>query len=257
LIQNNIGKIPTLVDFSIHFALSALHTNEIPIHYRFNMKQKKLNQMNRKSINTCFIAAFLLISTVATAQQNLSVKAFGVTADFWDKHDPSIYPNKLDQTGRYLFEPGIELSYEVFSSFHELFSFEFVQGGYYDAVGQLAGFSHIGVRRKFLQLYKHSMTIGFGPSFHYWQNRDNVEGYVRHESVGNQNGIEYRLAWISGELEYNYFLGKKSDISLSINNIHPNALTLAVGYTYWITRKQSKNCNCPGTGKSNYNRKRR
>lgn len=209
-----------------------------------------------KNIVLYFCLFVLVVFAQKTnAQQNISIKLFGVTADFWEKHDPAIYPNKLREDGRFLREPGIVLSYEIYSSFHELFAFEVLQGGYYDAVNQFAGFTHIGIRRKFLQLYKHSMTIGFGPTMHYWQSRDNVEGYVRDESVNYEFGLEYRMAWLSGELEYNYYLTKSSDISLTVNNIHPKAFTVAIGYTYWISRKQSKNCNCPGTGRS-YKRRR-
>ena len=195
------------------------------------------------------ITSLIIITLAANAQKDFSIKAYGTTADFWDKHNPAIYPGKLDETGRYLLEPGIVMSFESYSSFHELFAFEIVQGLYFDAAQQFAGFSHFGVRRKFLQIWKHSVTIGFGPTFHYWQSRDNLAGYERDESITNNYGWEYRFAWISGELEYNFYLSKKSDISVAIYNIHPTAFTLAIGYTYWITRKQSKNCNCPGYGK--------
>ncbi len=198
----------------------------------------------------------ILSYNVVLSQNNVGLKFFGVVGDFSDNKIPEIMTTKLDESGKYLIEPGAVLSYEHFSSTDDLFSLKFYQGAFVDATGQLSGFTHLGLRRAIFQLWKHSITIGFGPTLMYQQDRSVFPQYVPDEDYQKKNEWEYRIAWLSGEFEYNYYINKKLDISLSFFPVHKMSYTFSLGLKYWFSRSSGSDCNCPGFGKKNKWRKK-
>lgn len=194
------------------------------------------------------IKAFLVFSLLSFggfAQNNLNFKVSTVGIYPFDDSNSDIFVNTLDNKGKLTYEPGIMISYEDFNGLAPA-SFEIIQGLYNDCANQVAGFTHVGVRIKMLQKFKHSLSFGFGPTLFYRNDWHTIEGYNDENYYNTTGGLQYKLAWWGGEVEYDYYLSKHGDLSLSLNLIHPKAFTIGIGYRYWISRKARRGCDCPG-----------
>jgi len=71
-----------------------------------------------------------------------------------------------------------------------------------------------------------------------------TEGYVDDGAYNIVGEWQYKLAWLSGELEYNYYLTKNSNMSISLNLIRPESVGIAIGYKYWISKKPKRKRGC-------------
>ena len=58
-----------------------------------------------------------------------------------------------------------------------------------------------------------------------------------------------RNEWMSGELEYCYYLNPRFRLSFSVNQLAFQTVTLSAGIKYWLAYSDRKNCNCPSFGK--------
>lgn len=202
-----------------------------------------------------FLQIFAVLSV--SGQNNLGVKLLGLTADYSTNKQIDLLVNKLDDAGKYLMEPGAVLAYEHFSPFNDAFSLKFMQGIFFDAAGQIAGFSHLGFRLLVFQNWKHSITVGFGPTLQFRKDRSGLKDYKQEEEYDQKGSWEYRMAWLSGEFEYSYYISKKLDFTFSIFPIHRKAYVPSVGIKYWFDRSSSSDCGCSGSGKRYKYRKRR
>lgn len=194
------------------------------------------------------IVLVIINYSLSYSQSNISFKIISLSIQPLGSENSHIISSKLDDNGIFVIEPGVALSYESFV-LEDIVSFQFQQGIYADCASQLAGFSHLGIKWRILKKWKQSFSIGIGPTLHYRNDWSKINGYKDEGIYDVYGNWQYRLFMISGEMEYSYYLSKKSDLSVSLIHKHTQAFTIAIGYKYWINkkvrRKKRKCISCP------------
>ncbi len=188
-----------------------------------------------------FLPQFLL------GQVNFSLKLSTVSVNFEKSINKPLLVNSLVDSGLVTFEPTGMLSFEILSNDKSpnKNSIKINQAMGKDAASQWAGFTQVYYRRLLVgdKRSKHKLLVGVGLSMFYrfgWKDLENYQKETAFEESGN---FEYRIAWLSGELEYNYQFSKFSDFSLSLNHNHTFSLTIAAGFKYWLDGVRY-NCGC-------------
>lgn len=171
------------------------------------------------------------------AQSNVNFKLNTLTYQFSD-NNTQLAKLKLSNNGKIAFEPGFIVAYEAFAS--PVTSLKINLATLIDKAGKFAGFPQVLIRFRLFNAFKHSMTFGVGPAFYFRQTWANIEGYDVNNIYSGEGNWQFKPVWFSGELEYNYYLTKMSNLSLSVNLINPESIGLAIGYKYWISKKANK-----------------
>ena len=196
---------------------------------------------------------FILISISVKSQNNFSVKLFGFSFLPSEQKNTHIKPERQFSDGKVALEAGIILGYEWFIR-EDFVSMKISQTLFDDRAGKLAGATSLMFRARIFksktQRYnaqsRHSIYIGLGSALFYRKNWSEIEGYEDENIYKDENNWQYKFGFITGEIEYNFAFSKTTDISLSINHIHPEGFTLALGLKFWISKKiKNKPCNCP------------
>lgn len=194
--------------------------------------------------NKLFVASLLLygFSTgFAKSQSNINIKLSTLSYQFTD-NNAGLAKLKLNENGKLAFEPGIIFAYESFAT--PLASLKFNMALFMDKATKLAGFPQVLIRIRLFNAFKHSMTLGLGPALFFRQTWADINGYVEDNIYTNSGSWQYKMAWLSGELEYNYYLSKNSNLSVSLNIVNPESVGLAIGYKYWISKKPKRKRGC-------------
>lgn len=195
---------------------------------------------------------FLWMPCGLRAQNAISGKLFGIGIHPVDNDNAGIYETAIDDKGTYLFEPGFIAAFENFSP-NDRMSVKINQGIHRDAAKKIAGFTHLGIRAYVVSGKRHSLCLGVGPTFYYRQSWHLLEGYVDQEIYDGNDNWQYKFSILSGEIEYNYYMAKHTDLAISLTQMQPKAFTLAVGLRYWLPVKNSRyrkrrrrgGCDCP------------
>lgn len=191
------------------------------------------------------IQLFLLLLfsfVISSAQSSISAKLITLTAHPFAKENLVLH-QKIDNTGVVTIEPGIIISYDKYLI--KKFSFRFSTSFMQDRYKSIAGGSQILLKYKAVKYYKHSFYFGFGPAIHYSVNRNLVKGYTNEDNYVLSNNYLYKISWLSGLLEYNYYISKKLDFSLALNHTDTKSLGLTFGIRYDIPDLNGKGCDCP------------
>ncbi len=187
---------------------------------------------------------FILAYNLTFAQSNLSFRVIGFGINPLNDINKHLYKqNFIDSTGLFVFEPGLQITGEIFGS--ERLSFKFAQAYMKDQIGYNSGYSQLTVNFRIINKKKHYLQFGFGPVIHYRKNWSNNPLYKKDKSYYISNLTQFKVSWLSGEIEYNIKMNKKTDFVMSINNIQPRAIGLFLGVKYWVTRKHQNNTKCP------------
>ena len=195
------------------------------------------------NIKRIIFAATLSMSVfLCAAQSNISAALGGLGADFGSKKNAPLYKIKADNDGKILLEPGIRLGGEVYAS--DITSLKFAQTIKLDCMQKIAFSTQVMIRFRLFKIYKHSLSLGIGPCGFYRQTWEDIEGYIDDE-VYHNGSFQTKVCWMSGELEYNYYLTKKLDLSVAVVHGNPEGIGLAVGIKHWISRKSSHCNTCP------------
>lgn len=186
------------------------------------------------------ISAFII---QINAQDNICIKLKTLSINPAGVKTPEILNSKFDEKGILVLEAGAEFSYE-FYVLDIVKSVRFTQGIYVDGAGQFAGFSSFGMYWRVWEKWKNAIRFGLGPSLSYRASRYNMDGFVDDGYLGN-SGMQHYLMF-RAELEYNFYISKKSEFTMSIALSHPWGLSYSIGYRFWISRKivHRKDCNC-------------
>jgi len=189
---------------------------------------------------------FIVMSQSLYGQSNVGVKLFGVSYHPFAENNEALHKIPLDRNNDWLLEPGFTFTYEAGTGF-SLTSAKLMQSIYLDQASQPAGMTYFGIHRKIFHLYKNMITIGIGPTLFYRSDWSTIDGYQEDLDYKTMGNVQYKMAWITGEIEYVYYVSKRSDMLLSINMLHPKAFTMMIGYRFWISKKaKRKACDCPG-----------
>ncbi|MEN8119991.1 MAG: hypothetical protein ABFS35_06580 [Bacteroidota bacterium] len=198
--------------------------------------------MNTKYIFVTVVLIIIRLTTYyALSQSNVNIKLTNLSYQFTD-NNLELANRKIGESGKLAFEPGLIFAYESFAT--ATASIKVAMALYYDKASKLAGFPQVMIRFRLFNAYKHSMSMGFGPALYFRQTWATMEGYDDDDIYTNSGDWQYKMAWLSGELEYNYYLSKNSNLSVSLNLINPESVGLALGYKYWISKKPKRKRGC-------------
>ncbi|MBR4440919.1 MAG: hypothetical protein IKS00_05155 [Bacteroidales bacterium] len=183
-----------------------------------------------------------LLSGICAAQSNVSAALTGVGIDFSDRVNAPIYQIKGGGDGKVLIEPGIRLGGELYAN--DITSLKFVQTIKFDCMKKAAFSTQLMLRFRIFKIYKHSLSVGIGPCGFYRQTWENIDGYTD-EEIYKSGTIQNKICWLSAEIEYNFYLSKKNDLSFAITHFDPEAVGFAIGIKHWFSRKSSHCNTCP------------
>ncbi|OFX58813.1 MAG: hypothetical protein A2046_05570 [Bacteroidetes bacterium GWA2_30_7] len=188
-----------------------------------------------------------LINFKALSQSNFSLKLSGFNYCFTKYSIQNNFQNGLNQKQSLIIEPGFIISYDNFIT-GDYFSFRLKQGLFIDKLNMKSGFTSLGLRRKLFSNFEHSLNFAIGPSIIYRDSWNKISGYNNEDDYNVNGYIEYKFMIINAEIEYNYSISPKSDISLSINYNQPYTIGFSAGLRYWFNKKvrNKKKCiSCP------------
>jgi len=177
------------------------------------------------------------------AQSNFSARLITFSVNPFDTINNKIYTKKITQKGLFTFEPGVNISFELFGN--DYTSAKISQSVRLDACSKFAGSSQILLRLKKEKKWKHSLTAGIGPILFYRKTWENIEGYTNQEYYYSNSQLQHSVMWLSAEIEYNLYLSKHADLCLTLNHLAPRSFGMLIGYKYWISRKSSHCNTCP------------
>ncbi|MCF6183016.1 MAG: hypothetical protein L3J56_00065 [Bacteroidales bacterium] len=189
------------------------------------------------------ILVFFLSAGSVFSQSSLSVRLLTISAHPFAKQNLPLHQNKIDNKGYFTFEPGLIFSYDRFIA--KKLSFRISTSVMNDRYNTLAGYSQIMLKYKVLKYYKHSFYIGFGPAIHYETDKTGTEGWVNEANYKQSGNTLYKVSWLSGMAEYNYYLTKKIDLAVTLNHTHSRSLGLSIGVRFDIPDPNGKGCDCP------------
>ncbi len=180
---------------------------------------------------------------ISSAQSSFSARLISVTAHPFAKENLSWHQNKIDKLGYLTFEPGLILSYDKYLI--KKFSLRISTSAMKDRFNGVSGYSQIILKLKALKQFKHYLFLGLGPSVFYETNKFNNPNYTNEENFNLSNNTIYKFFWLSGMIEYNYYVSKKMDLALTLNHIHPHSIALTVGIRFELPDPNGKGCDCP------------
>lgn len=192
------------------------------------------------------IILIVLAAKILNAQNNFSLKLSPISYQFSDVQ-PELVKLKPGGDGKLAFEPGLLFSYEEFAGSNT--SLKVSQAIILDKATKLSGSTQIMIKFRAIKYFKHSVYAGFGPIVHYRQSWTTIENYVPEPAYKIAGDWQYKFSWLSGEVEYNYYLNKYTDLSVSLNQTQAESIGLAIGFKYWFSKspKKKRGCvSCPG-----------
>lgn len=194
-----------------------------------------------------FISIFILLSGITVfSQTNLSFKLSALSYQFTDTQ-PELLKLNISGNGKLAAEPGLILAYEAYASSNT--ALKISQALLLDKAAHLAGATQIMVKFRVAKSFKHALYLAIGPSFHFRKSWADMEGYLDEPVYNTSGDWQHKFSWLSGEIEYNFYLNKMSDLSVSLNHIQAESIGIAIGYKYWINKKPrtKRGCvSCPG-----------
>ena len=190
------------------------------------------------------IILFILLiypSFTGTAQNNFTLKFFGLSFHPDGDVNADNMPTKIDRNGVAVVNLGMYFGYENF--FHkDKLSAKVVTAIYSDCGGLFSGLVHIGFRGVILDTKRFSINGGICPTFIFrrsWYSKfdDYVNsGFYR----GNETDFwQYKFLWYGGELEFNYKLNEVLDLSTTFIPGYPKLLELSFGVRYRFQAHQA------------------
>ncbi|MBD2702873.1 hypothetical protein IC229_19660 [Spirosoma sp. BT702] len=180
------------------------------------------------------ICLCLTVPNVSTqAQGNVGLRfVFGTLHPKGNKM-AFLMPLRLDDNATFVLNWGFIGSYQYY--FHKKrWSVKVAQGMYSDCAKLFAGHTHLGLRVNLLRSERHYLEFGFGPTFVYRETWYRFPDY--HQETGllkNTNRWQWNFVWYGGEIEYDYKLNPKLDLTVNAIPGYPDFITFGLGLRYW------------------------
>ena len=197
------------------------------------------------------LISLIIISTslnlFSQSSMEFKLMLIGMHPDRAVRQDPSMYENRMDDNGTFIFEPGLMFSYQKYIHLTTL-SLQFSQAFFSDAAAKMAGSSSMLLKYQFFHKYKFAMSFGLGPSLSYRKDWSDINQYVPNDGY-IVNGA-WQTKWMLGaELSMYLYVRSNSDISLSIHHGSSyGAGSIAIGYRYWFNSVANIRTNCNDCG---------
>lgn len=187
--------------------------------------------MKKKRILLLFT---IFLATLCNAQTTFSVK--GMVSNF---HTSGENKNTM------VTEPGLLIALEQYISKRSV-ALKIQQGAFYNHANQFSGFTQIHLKYR-LYYRKHSLALSAGPAIFYEQ-IDKAASVFSVPGEANKTW-EQSNAWLTGEMEYAYYLNSSWRALVSVGHTGANSFTASAGFRIWLKSK-AKSCDCPSFGKS-------
>jgi hypothetical protein len=186
---------------------------------------------------------FLIVSGILSAQSTLSIRLMTISAHPCADENLALHKKIIDENGYFTFEPGIIASYDRFLI--KNLTFRASTSIISDRFNLLSAYSQIMLKLKLFKYYKHSLYAGIGPSVFYESNKTKIENFVNEDRYKLINNTMIKIAWISGMIEYNYHISKKTDFALTLNHTHFRSFGISIGGRFVLPDPDGKGCDCP------------
>lgn len=191
---------------------------------------------------TFFISQIFIFHN-ALSQSSLSARLTSLSINPFDTINNDIYKNKITPNGLFTIEPGINFAVELYGN--DVTSAKLSQTVRLDACSKIAASTQLLLRFRLMKKWKNTITAGIGPILFYRRTWTTVDNYENEIFYIQKSQNQHSVMWLSGEIEYNLYLSKHSDLSISINHLSPRSFGILFGLKYWISRKSSKCNTCP------------
>lgn len=173
------------------------------------------------------------------AQSTITVKYFGMTIHPLGDRTAQIQPYKLDHNARFVLNFGGFVGYERFV-YKDLISLKAIQGVFSDCSGGFASVSHLGVRALLLDHKNHRLYFGVGPtliirdSWRRFGDQYQPSGYFNYYQSKRFGELQWKFIVYGCELEYDYLITERNNLSVSLTPGVPLACVLSVGWKHWF-----------------------
>lgn len=177
----------------------------------------------------------LVFTGAVSGQSNFCIRYFGLTMHPEGNQQWRLMPTRLDDEGKYVVNYGLVAGYEQLTRFDWL-SWKVTQGFYTDSGFLPSGHTHIGFRIIMFPHKKFNLRIGFGPSLVYRKSWYSKEGYQDTHIFKRYKGLQYKFVWYGGEIEFDYKLSDRWDLSANLLPGVPLFVSANIGVRYWLSR---------------------
>lgn len=199
------------------------------------------------SVYIVFLLSFLCYGFNLYSQTVMNLKLGYLGIHPGNNPNAHLFENRLAPDGSVVAEPSVWLGFEFFLR-DDHTSFEIYQGLLSDAAARPAGFTFVGFKRRIWMIYRSSIYAELGTTFSFRENWADLAGYVEQKNYSGSGRWQNKWIYLSGGLNWYYYLTKRNDISLSAFYGHyDNTFTFMVGYRFWFSTvfKHPKPCKCP------------
>ena len=193
-----------------------------------------------KTIHIITLAALIsLTSILANGQSNFNVKLNTFAYNFADPVNSGDMKLALNNSGSFVFQPGIFMSVEAFM-YQKVLSFRLNQGFVFNPYLNLDGVSGISGHFRVYGKWKTAINVGIGGAMAY-------PLLVKNSDVAEVDNEPF----VTGFIEYNRFINKRTDLSIALSHAYNNHISIGVGLRFWISKdiKIRRRCStCPDFG---------
>jgi hypothetical protein len=144
------------------------------------------------------------------------------------------YPLKFDEKAYFVLNVGATVAYDVDLS--KKFFLRSSAGFFMDCAYLKSGFLHVGFRWNALQIGRHTINAGVGPTLMFREDWHRFETYNDADFFGKSvyNGWQYRFFPVGGEIEYLYKINDKWQFQYSVIPGYPAVITSKIGLRFKI-----------------------
>ncbi|MEO6498055.1 MAG: hypothetical protein ABIN95_03545, partial [Mucilaginibacter sp.] len=210
---------------------------------RHTFNTTKQNDIMAKN---CYIRSFcgslwlivaIWLLPVATIRAQDAIGLWFVTGTVHPNGDKMAFlmPARVDERGVFVFNWGFIGTYQRYF-YKKRWSLKFAQGIYSDCAQLFAGHTHLGIRLNVLNGRKHSLELGFGPTFVYRRSWYRFPGYVQDRNLllKTSGDWQWNLVWYGAEINYIYHVSPHWDATFHVIPGPPKFFTFGFGTRYWL-----------------------
>ncbi|HOY06821.1 MAG TPA: hypothetical protein PLO67_15535 [Saprospiraceae bacterium] len=178
---------------------------------------------------------WLLPATKLGAQDAVGLWFVTGTVHPYGENMAFLMPARVNDRATLVFNWGFVGTYQRYF-YKKRWSLKFAQGVYSDCAQLFAGHTHLGFRLNVLNGRKHSLEVGFGPTFVYRRSWYRFPGYVQDANLLLKTSGEWQwnFVWYGGEINYIYHLTRQWDLTCHVIPGPPKFFTFGFGTRYWL-----------------------
>ncbi len=182
----------------------------------------------------------------SVGQTTITVKYFGLTIHPTGDPTAALQPHKLDRNAHFVANFGGFVGVEHFV-YKDYISVKLIQGLFTDCSGGWCSVTHIGGRLLLYKKPKHRIYFGIGPAYmlrNSWTRFGpayQASGFFRVDSTQLFGVVQHRFLPVSFELEYDWVVSLKNQVSFSFTPGVPLACIFSIGWKHWFSVRDYEN----------------